>query len=94
MFTTLPPSLLPKAPNRTFANDRFMALLIKIERMNPDAPSSAPLMMRMTFPRAKPVAHEASPEYEFSNATTTGMSAPPIGKTSIRPNASEPATIR
>ena len=38
--------------------------------MNPDAPSSAPLMMRMTLPIAKPIAHEARPEYELSSVTT------------------------
>ena len=77
---------LPNAPNSTFVNERFIALLIRIDRMKPDAPSSEPLMMRMTLPIANPVAHDASPEYELSSATTTGMSAPPIGITSMTPN--------
>src|SRR2546423_1295046 len=76
----------PKAPNSTFVNDRFIALLINTERMKPDEPSSDPLMMRMTLPIANPVAHDANPEYEFNRATTTGMSAPPIGSTSRMPN--------
>ena len=61
--------------------------------MNPDAPSSEPLMMRMTLPIAKPVAHEARPEYELSSATTTGMSAPPIGITSRMPKTKRRAII-
>src|SRR5436190_24368548 len=84
---------LPKAPNNTLVNERFIALLIKIDRMKPDAPSSEPEMIRMTLPMAKPVAHEARPEYELSSATTTGMSAPPIGITSITPKMSDAATI-
>ena len=78
----------PNAPKSTLANERFMALLIRIDRMNPDAPSSAPAMMSTTLSIAKPVAHAASPEYELSNATTTGMSAPPIGMTSNMPATS------
>ena len=74
-------------------NERFIALLIKIERMNPDAPSSAPEMIRISLLMAKPVAHAASPEYELSSATTTGMSAPPIGITKRIPNSPENAII-
>src|SRR4029079_3963372 len=82
---------LPNAPNSTFVNERFIALLIRIERMNPDAPSSEPLMMRITLPSANPVAHDANPEYELSSATTTGMSAPPMGITSRMPNRNDAA---
>jgi hypothetical protein len=66
-------------------NERFIALLISTDRMNPEAPSSAPQMMRMLLLSANPVAAAASPAYELSSATTTGMSAPPIGSTSIAP---------
>src|ERR1041385_5007896 len=90
---TLPPSFEPKAPKSTFENERFIALLIRIERMKPDAPSSDPEMMRMTLPSAKPVAHDARPEYELSNATTTGMSAPPIGMTSRMPKIADAPII-
>src|SRR3954470_23433262 len=76
---------LPNAPNNTFVNERFIAFDIRIERMNPDAPSREPEMIRITLPIAKPVAHDARPEYELSSATTTGMSAPPIGITSVTP---------
>src|SRR6186997_2828826 len=80
----VPPSD-PNAPNSTFANDRFIALLMSIESRNPDVPSRAPDTMSTLFEIAKPVAADASPEYELSNATTTGMSAPPMGITSITP---------
>src|SRR3954453_12403356 len=84
---------LPNAPNSTLVNERFIALLIRIDRMKPEAPSSDPLMIRMTLPIAKPVAQDASPEYELSSATTTGMSAPPIGSTSVTPNTNDAAII-
>src|SRR3979411_1117521 len=78
---------LPTAPNSTLANDLFIALDMRIASRNPEAPSSAPQMIRMLFPSAKPVADAASPQYELSNATTTGMSAPPIGSTISTPSS-------
>ena len=53
--------------------------------MKPLAPSSAPATIRMLLPIAKPVALAASPAYELRRETTTGMSAPPIGSTSVTP---------
>ena len=41
------------------------------------------------MPNTKPVAAAASPEYAFSSATTTGMSAPPMGATSSTPSTSD-----
>src|SRR5688500_6317312 len=83
----------PNAPNSTFENDRFIAFDISIESRNPDAPSSAPQMIRMLLPSANPVAAAARPQYELSSATTTGMSAPPIGITISTPSSSEMAII-
>ena len=51
----------PNAPNSTLPNERFMALLIRIDSRNPEAPSSAPAMMSTLLPMAKPVADEARP---------------------------------
>ena len=51
----------PKAPNSTLANERFMAWLIRIDRIKPLAPSSAPAMISTLFCKAKPVADEARP---------------------------------
>ena len=42
-------------------------------------------MMRMLLFSAKPVAAAARPAYELSSEMTTGMSAPPIGKTAMTP---------
>ena len=50
----------PNAPKSTFPNDRFIALLIRTESRNPEAPSSAPAMMRTLFPMANPVAEAES----------------------------------
>src|ERR1700712_4258125 len=83
----------PNAPNNTFANERFIALDIAIDSRNPDAPSSEPQMMRMLLPSANPVAAAARPQYEFSSATTTGMSAPPIGMTISTPSIAATAII-
>ena len=79
----LPPSI---TPNRTLVNERFIALHIILVRINPEAPTSEPAMIRMLLSIAKPVAAAANPEYEFSSAMTTGMSAPPMGFTRHKPN--------
>ena len=51
----------PKAPKSTLPKLRFIALDMMIESRKPEAPSSAPQMMRTLFSMAKPVAAEASP---------------------------------
>ena len=84
---------LPKPPNSTFVNARFIAFDMRIERMKPAAPSSAPQMMRTLLPIAKPVALAASPAYEFKSEMMTGMSAPPIGITIDTPMARASAII-
>ena len=45
-------------------------------------------MMSRLFASVNPVAVAAQPEYEFSMDTTTGMSAPPIGRMSNTPSVS------
>ena len=54
--------------------------------MMPDAPTSEPEMIKTLLLITKPAAAAANPEYEFSKAITTGMSAPPIEITSSTPN--------
>ena len=54
-------------------------------RMNPEAPTSEPLMIKTLLLRTKPVAAAAKPEQELSRAMTTGMSAPPTGTVSRMP---------
>ena len=51
----------PNAPKRTLVKERFIALHMMTERMNPDAPSSAPAMIRRLFSRTKPMAAAESP---------------------------------
>ncbi len=74
------------------ASDRFIASAISLVRMPPDAPTSAPAMIRASFPITKPAIATAVPVNAFSSEITTGMSAPPMGSTIVTPNASA-ATI-
>ena len=69
-----------------------MALHIIAVRMIPDAPTNAPAMISPLLLMTKPVIAAAKPEYELSNAITTGMSAPPIGITESTPRTSERPT--
>ena len=91
MLAAPPPE--PNAPNNTFAKERFIAFDMISDRMKPDAPSSAPAMIRTLLPIAKPVADAARPANELSSETTTGISAPPIGSTKRKPMMNETATI-
>ena len=58
-------------------------------RINPDAPTNDPATIRTEFPIMNPVKAAAIPESELSNETTTGMSAPPIGRTKAIPRNAE-----
>ena len=88
------PSPWPNAPKSTLPNERFIARLITMERINPDAPSSAPAMISTLLSSAKPVADAARPAYEFRSEITAGMSAPPIGITNSTPSTSATTNIR
>src|SRR5438270_9661046 len=83
----------PNAPNTTLVNDRFIALDMITERMNPDEPSSAPATISNLLPSTNPIAAAERPAYEFNSEITVGISAPPIGITSITPNSSAMPTI-
>ena len=54
----------------------------------PEAPTSVPPMMSAALSRTKPVEAAARPVNAFRNEITTGMSAPPIGRTSMTPKTS------
>ncbi len=56
----LPPAA-PKPPNSTLLNDRFIARHMMIDRMSPEAPSSAPATMSSLFSSTKPIADAESP---------------------------------
>jgi hypothetical protein len=57
--------------------------------INPDAPTKDPATISTLLPIIKPVKAAAIPEKEFSKDTTTGISAPPIGKTIMIPKTLE-----
>ena len=69
-------------------SERFIASAISLVRMPPDAPTSAPAMIRAQLPMTNPAMATAVPVKAFSSEMTTGMSAPPIGSTIVTPNAS------
>ena len=60
-------------------NDRFIAFDMLIERIKPEAPSSAPATIKSLLSSTKPIAAAERPAYELSSEITVGMSAPPIG---------------
>ena len=82
----------PNAPKRTFVIERFIARPIIIVSNVPDAPTSMPLTISTLFSSSKPPRPTASPVNAFSSEITTGMSAPPIGRTNRTPKSSAPAT--
>ncbi len=49
------------------------------ERIAPEEPTNAPVIISAVFSNVKPIPAAAQPEYEFNIEITTGMSAPPIG---------------
>ncbi|GGJ07041.1 hypothetical protein GCM10010121_016870 [Streptomyces brasiliensis] len=54
--------------------------------MVPDAPTIMPATISAVLSSAGPVAAADSPVKALSSDTTTGMSAPPIGSTTITPS--------
>src|SRR6201986_4100516 len=83
----------PNAPNMTLVNERFMALHMITERMNPEEPSRAPATTRTLLLSTNPRRAAEMPAYELRREMTVGMSAPPIGVTSNIPNNNATATI-
>ena len=47
--------------NKTLVKDRFMAFDMFTDRMNPEAPSSAPAMINNLLPKTKPIAAADKP---------------------------------
>ena len=75
-----------------FLIDRFMASAMSLVRIAPDAPTRAPAMMSTGLPRTKPAIAAAVPVNEFRRLMTTGMSAPPMGRTRVIPKISPART--
>ena len=76
-----------------FRIERFMASAMSLVRIAPDAPTSAPATMRTVLSTTKPAIATAVPVKALSSEMTTGMSAPPIGRTIVTPTTSAAATI-
>jgi hypothetical protein len=51
----------PNPPNSTLVIERFIALHISTDRINPEKPSSVPAMISTLLPSTNPVAAAASP---------------------------------
>ncbi len=66
--------------------DRFIALAIRLVRIEPDAPTIMPATIIAVLFSANPAAAADNPVIAFSSEMTTGMSAPPIGSTTISPS--------
>ena len=75
-----------------FSIERFMASAMSLVRIPPEAPTRAPAMIRTGLPMTKPAIAAAVPVNELSSEMTTGMSAPPIGRTIVTPKISPAAT--
>src|SRR5690606_15120255 len=91
-FTTPVPDLAddaPKEPINTFVNERFIARHIKIVNSVPAAPTKIPPVSITGLSYKKPPQAAATPVKEFSSEITTGMSAPPMGKTKNTPYNNE-----
>ncbi len=69
-----------------------MARPMRIVSSVPEAPTSVPPMIRAVFSSTKPVEAAARPVNAFNSEITTGMSAPPMGRTSRTPKRRAPIT--
>ena len=76
------------------AIERFMASAICIVRIEPEAPTSMPATIRATLSSASPAAAADRPVKAFSSEITTGMSAPPIGSTTMLPSTAAATRMR
>ena len=64
-------------------------LYIIYDKIAPDEPTSAPVIIKAVFSKVKPIPAAAQPEYELSIEITTGISAPPIGIIKRKPIKNE-----
>ena len=85
-----PSGTAPNAPNSVCRSGRPIAWLILIVSSVPEAPTSVPPMISAVLSSTNPVEAAASPVNAFRSEITTGMSAPPIGRTNRTPSTSAP----
>ena len=72
-------SVAPNPPKITLKKERFIPLHIMYDKIAPEEPTSAPVIISALFSKVNPIPAAAQPEYEFNIEITTGISAPPIG---------------
>src|ERR1700743_2939656 len=77
----------PNPPATIGGTDRVIALAIRLVRMVPDAPTIIPATIITVLLSATPVAAADRPVNALSSEITTGMSAPPIGNTTMLPSS-------
>ena len=65
--------------------ERFIATAIRFVRIEPDAPTIVPATINAKLSNAIPAAAAERPVNAFNRLMTTGMSAPPIGNTTMFP---------
>ncbi len=75
----------PNPPATIAGTERFIALAIRLVRIVPEAPTIIPATIIAVLFSAIPVAAAERPVKAFSSEITTGMSAPPIGNTTMLP---------
>ena len=74
--------------------ERFIASAMSLVRIPPEAPTRAPEMIRTGLTSTKPAIATAVPVNALRSEITTGMSAPPIGRTIVTPKTQAEAMIR
>ena len=84
----------PKPPATMFGIERFMASAIRLVRIVPEAPTMMPPTISAVLSSAMPAAAADRPVSAFSSEITTGMSAPPIGSTTMLPSIAAATRIR
>ncbi len=73
-----------------FGIERFIAVAISIVRIVPEEPTSVPATISETLSSENPAAAAESPVAALRSEITTGMSAPPIGRTTRLPRRAAP----
>ena len=63
------------------------------ERIAPEDPTKAPVIIKALFSNVNPMPAAAQPEYEFNIEITTGISAPPIGMINNTPTIKDKSII-
>src|ERR1035438_5816606 len=83
----------PKPPRITLKNERFIALHMMYDRIAPDDPTSDPAMISIGLSRENPIPAAAHPYSVLSIEIARGISAPPIGMMSRKPNRNASAVM-